>query len=185
MASVQGKYEKLTWFVAGLSRVLTIDPNIAGSVVTDTDYAWGWGLRANLKYVATDWLTLVGGGVYGDGIGRHIYLNYGLSGFVTPDGDKIETATAWGLDGGFTITATKKVSFNGWYGYLANTDMPALFSIPQVMQTAQLNIIYTPVSALQVGLEGIWAQVRRRAPSPAGRRSQDDVRIQAGAWYYF
>lgn len=184
-AVVEHHWEKAWVKLASIVRLLSIDPNLSASIATENDNRLGWGLFASLRVNACERLALFANGIVGDGIGRWLNGNFFNSGTVNPAGTRIHTHFAWSGHGGFTWDLNPEWQVNGWYAYWHNSKTPAVSSIMEASHCGLINMIWSPLTYLQMGFEAKLDHARRRAPNERGARTDANLRVTQTTAFFF
>ncbi len=139
----------------------------------------GYGVAASglIKTRGPDFLTW--GVTYGEGIGR--YLNYIEGAIWDPSDDSISLERAIGAYAGYQFKPSDYVRFNFAYGLVHEFDNAytktvrnlgfdvGRYAVNRNVQQAHAGFFVTPVKAVDIGLEGIWANRR----TLAGEKGED------------
>jgi hypothetical protein len=129
------------------------------------------------------------GVTFGEGVGR--YLNYSEGAVYDPGSDSIKLERAIGAYAGYQFKPKDILRFNFAYGLVHEFDNDftksiraagldsGRFGINRTVQQAHAGFFVTPVKAVDLGLEAIWANRR----TLAGEKG-DDFRTNLLARYY-
>ncbi len=143
----------------------------------------GWVVQAGANINISDIAYLTTGVSYGYGQPQRGQFTYGGRGITTLNPNTGKTVEALGLTVGLSFNINDTTTFNTAFGYFDNLNNVA--GANAANQTADVksvhaNIIWKPVSQLQMGWEVMWAQ-----NSFVGGGSKSDVRAQFGTWFFF
>lgn len=115
-----------------------------------------WGVNASAKAKLWRGGAVVGTVTYGDGVGRYIINGFGRDAFINDAGD-IETLSALGFAAGIEQQLTSTVKAHAYYGYYEVDD--TLFETDlETLQSAHLNVIWSPTKKWNVGGELIYGE---------------------------
>lgn len=138
--------------VGGLLRQLEIDNNLADSTET------GWGLSVSGKFMLgrddIRYMLLAG-----DGMGRHVALNF-ANGAALTDNGSLEAISSVGGFVAYRHWWSQKWRSNVTFAYL-EVDNPVQFTGTGVNKStwnAQVNLFYSPVPPLSFGVEYLTAE---------------------------
>jgi hypothetical protein len=171
----------------------------------DDDVSWAVQAGANINLA--DIATLTVGGLYGDGNAPCLYLSqdpFCSGGFVfhSSGGDFVSVGDfaadeSWGITAGLSFGITDTTTFNVQYG-ITHMENGAEFhgDIDSLMvQTVHANILWRPVQQMQLGWEVMWGEYDFDGGDfdaffsgdeiRGGRSSDDAIRAQFGAWFFF
>jgi hypothetical protein len=150
----------------------------------------GWGAAASVLLKVRGGSDLLMAQVTGgSGIGR--YLNYIEGAAYDPAADEIVVEEAFGVIAGYTYRPTPWLRMNLVYGMTRNfdndyTDFAAAngldtgrFGVNRMVQQGHLGAIFTPIPAVDLGIEGIVGQ-RETLTGDTG----DLIRLNLMARYY-
>ncbi|MGF7161504.1 hypothetical protein FHS85_003139 [Rhodoligotrophos appendicifer] len=162
---------------------------------TDSDGAFGWVVQGAATINLSDFGTLSAGAIYGDGVGNYLVGNSPAY-WINPLSGDINSIAALGIFAGVTFEVSEKTSINfGWGLSLPNkSDVKDAVAdggyltgrFNKEVMSLHGNLIWKPVSELQLGWEVIYGQRDFYDMSLAGRlRSGDNIRGQFGAWFFF
>ncbi|WP_137389766.1 DcaP family trimeric outer membrane transporter [Rhodoligotrophos defluvii] len=184
------------FLISGVLRNYHTDSSLGGSSESEL----GWGVQGAVNINLADIATLTTAVIYGDGIGGYIFgANRGAyyDGFT---GD-IETIESMGIFAGLIFNVTDTTSINLGWGYTDQSRSDLLdaswvtgrYDQNVDIMSAHANIIWQPVQQLRLGWEVMWAERQRTVPVfdpagtlvDAGTRTDDALRAQFGAWFYF
>lgn len=163
-----------------------------GAAIDAARYGWGAGATAFVKMRGgADFLSLAVTG--GDGIGR--YLNYIEGAIYDAAANELRLERAWGVVAGYQLKPSDRVRINLVYGLTRNVDDDYVdavraagldteanagrFAINRMTQQAHVGAIFTPIPAVDLGVEGIWGE----RETLAGEKG-DLVRLNFMARYY-
>ncbi len=166
----------------------------AGTGMASSDQTLGWGIGVNgtWRFGAKD---AIGGEFnYGEGIGRYLTGSVGLamvcsagcSSAVGPGISGLDTANNWGGYAWYQRKWTDTIRTNIAYGYVSNSlatnSQPGviLAGYTRQVQTVHGNVIWSPVSQVNFGLEVAWGS---RTIANAGTNGA--LRMQIGMQYKF
>lgn len=168
-----GSYEWGNVSVRGLGQELRLKDPANG--VDATKYGWGAAATTFIKVRdGADYLSLAVTG--GDGIGRYLFYTEGA--LYDAAANQIDLEKAAGVVAGYQLKPTDWVRFNFVYGITRNfnnayvtaarafgldsafntTSGIGKFAINRQVQQAHVGAIFTPIKAVDLGLEGIWGQ---------------------------
>jgi hypothetical protein len=168
----------------------------------DHDSAWGGGGHAGATLKLWDKDTFMANANYGPGLGRYIKSAAGspdinvtcgtapTATFVAGCGADVRVQTLYGGWGQFTHWWSNTLHSNVLYAYMhSDVDVAALGAgannLNKNLQSATINLIWSPVSRVNIGLEGIygWRYLARAAPGT--QKSGEAGRVQLGMQYLF
>jgi opacity protein-like surface antigen len=149
------------------------------------------------QYLAQD-TPFCGGGINAN---KSLTWDAALPGF-RPDGNDFFSDEGWGVLAGMSFGITDTTTFNVQYGISRmENDFPGSDIDSATVQTVHGNILWRPVQQMQLGWEVMWGrydfdggdyrrdaffdrdtQTRRRID---GRKNDDAIRAQFGAWFFF
>ncbi len=170
--------------LSGLARRIGVDDGGAGAD-TDEDI-FGWGLHASATAVVfgRDWVAVNVHG--GDGIGR--YMRTSNPGSILKTNGDLDTIREWGTVLAFTHRWSPGFRSTLSWGH-AETDKDDLGNVvtaPQAQDTIHLNLIWSPIPRVKLGVEGIWARVEVvDNPIPGGDDTNTQLRIMVSGWLNF
>ncbi|MDT8438043.1 MAG: DcaP family trimeric outer membrane transporter [Wenzhouxiangellaceae bacterium] len=140
--------------LGGMLRQLEIDDNATG--LDDTEIGWGASLSGRFNIGRDDLKWMVH---YGDGMGRHLALNFVNGGVITDRGQIEAISTIGGY-----------VAYRHWWneqwrssvtlGYI-EADNPVRFTglgANESSVNGQVNLFYSPVKPLSFGIEYLYAE---------------------------
>jgi len=170
--------------IRGMTQELRVDDGLGHAGAAR---GWGVGTSALIKSFGRDYITLAV--TYGDGIGR--YLNYieGAAFDATTNAFHLEEAI--GVIAGYQWKPSDVLRFNFVYGMTRNFDNAytdyirsvgfdsGRFGVNRQVQQAHVGFIFNPLKAVDVGVEGIWADRK----TLAGEKG-DDIRSNVSFKYY-
>jgi len=171
----------------GVVRYIAVDNGGVSPATSDEAVAWGVGLDG--VYVITDMDAVGAEFNYGKGLGRYMVNSAGAAASVTGGGGlgtNLNTQTAFGGYGWYQHKWTDTIRSNVVFGAsnvendvvrLGAATAAGLF---ERAYTAHGNVIWSPVSQVNFGIEVMWADVARVAVP-----DNDTVRIQVGMQYKF
>lgn len=140
--------------LGGMLRQLEIDDNSSGLDDTET----GYGVSLSGKFVLgrddLRWMAH-----YGDGMGRHLALNFANGAALTPDG-KLEAIETLGGFAAYRHWWSEKWRSTVAFGYI-EADNPVRYTGEGVNESswnAQVNLFYSPVPKLDFGIEYLTAE---------------------------
>ncbi len=149
-----------------------------------SDSELGYGLQVSGKYDFTDRFTLSGAALYGEGVGRYVFVGINQGAFLGTGDNGQEEGTIDAIEtvSGFARASyglTDTVTLVGTYGYY---DLLETFTEADTddIQTAHLTMFWTPLPDLTVGSEVILG--RRELVSGA---DDDFLRLQASVKWSF
>lgn len=149
----------------------------------DSDSAVGYGVLLAGSYTAGN-TTLMLSGIYGEGVGRYVYLANGSpdgsgigEAFIDNDGS-LETIEAWGGVAGISQKWSDTLSSNIVYGISAgNRPEP---NSTDALRTLHVNLFWSPVARTTFGIE--YSRAEKELATGADGSAN---RIQFGAQYSF
>ena len=170
--------------LSGVLRNLRIDGDSPGPV-TGSDSELAWGLLGAASINLGDIATFTALGSYGDGIGRYVVgggfssanVNLAGGGLANPD---IETIEIWSVVAALAIGMTDTTTMNVAVGYYDQAAGDSLPGQTDDLTTVHVNVIWQPVSRFRMGVEGMWGNNDVIAGG-----SEDALRFQFGAWFFF
>lgn len=129
-------------------------------------------------------ITLYGHGYYYDGGSRYLVSGFGAQGKVNLAGG-LSTIRGFSGVAGAALKVTDTSTINGIFGY-HNNELSSLTGLtPGVvfddLYSIHANYIWQPVSALRLGIEGIYGEADNTGRLADG----SNLRIQFGAWFFF
>ncbi|HUF44500.1 MAG TPA: porin [Aestuariivirgaceae bacterium] len=154
----------------------------------------GWAVQAGANINLADIATLTVGALYGEQ--EHCaYLNQVgafCGDFIDIDKGSVDdffSDKGWGLMAGLSFGLTDTTTFNVMYGisWLDN-EVEFIEGHDSVMvQTVHANILWRPVQQMQLGWEVMWGQYDIDSSDDffVGRKDDDAIRAQFGAWFFF
>ena len=173
--------------VSGVIRNLRVDGDqIAGATGTSnltnaTDNEIAWGILAAAAVNLADIATLTATFNYGDGIGRYVLGgNPDANLLGTPAAPVIRSIEAWSASVAIALGVTDTTTLNVAFGYYDARRSDLFPTQIDESATVHVNLIWQPVSRFRMGIEGIYGYNNR-----AGRHSDDALRFQFGAWFFF
>ena len=135
------------------------------------DIGWAVQVGANINLADVAFLTV--GAAFGD----DEVCTY-LAQVVDCSGE------AWGVAVGLSFNINDTTSFNVGWGFDRVTDSVGVLDGAEVdVMTVHANILWQPVSQMRLGWEVMWGQIDREDDPYHG--TQDAVRAQFGAWFFF
>ncbi|MFO1091577.1 MAG: hypothetical protein U1E46_18530 [Hyphomicrobiales bacterium] len=175
------------------------------SCVDSTSYGYnpsglGWAINAGASFNLADVATFNVGGNFGQGeVVRELNQTYKKNQIVDANGDLME---AWSIQGGLSFGINEATTFNvgaGYEDYLGNLGEQNWI---QDAVTVHANIMWQPVKQLKLGWEAMWGQINyandglcsgdvflnsndKVKYSGGCSSSENDVRLQFGAWFFF
>jgi outer membrane murein-binding lipoprotein Lpp len=174
--------------IRGMTQELRIDD---GAGAAGAQRGWGVGSSALIKSFGRDFITV--GVTYGDGIGR--YLNYIEGAAYDAATRDIVVEQALGIIAGYQWKQSDLLRFNFVYGMTQNFDNEytdfivangldseanmGRFAINRQVQQAHVGFFYSPLKAVDIGVEAIWAY-RKTLAGETG----DDIRSNVSFKYY-
>jgi len=137
---------------------------------------WMVGGGANINLADVAYLTT--GVVYGYGEPQNLYCvgGCGIPAF-TLAGKPLE---ALGFMVGLNFNINDTTSFNTAFGYFENLKHAGGIGSEDRVMTVHANILWKPVSQMQMGWEVVWGQNKL-----VGGGKREDIRGQFGTWFYF
>lgn len=174
---------------------------VSGTVADTSDTVFdsddiGWAVQAGANINLADIATLTVGGLYGQGgqncqylaqdtpfCGSALNIDKGVPGvdFFSEEG--------WGVLAGLSFGLTDTTTFNVQYGISwMDNELEAVEDHDSVLvQTVHANILWRPVQQMQLGWEVMWGQYDIDSSDVAfvGRKDDDAIRAQFGAWFFF
>jgi hypothetical protein len=190
---------------------LFTDPVTQEDAFFRTDSDLGWAIQAGANINLADIATLTVGGGYGDGmictyINQGAFCNAELDTFHNPDLDFIGFVggTAWAAQAGLSFGLTDTTTFNVQYGFvrsdndLGRGDFGGGYNPADSLDahTVHANILWQPVQQMRLGWEVMWGKYTTRGGDSEidlgedgifdrGKQSEDAIRAQFGAWFFF
>jgi len=168
---------------------------------TEFDDDLGWTVQGGANINLADIATLSVAGLFGKG--EHCtYLaqsfcgvdGHGIGDFVDTDFNFF-TDEGWGVFAGLSFGITDTTTFNVVYGlsHFENAWSSEISDIDGVTtQTVHANILWRPVQQMQLGWEVMWGDYDFEGDDldddrleDGGRFSDDAMRAQFGAWFFF
>jgi len=140
--------------LGGMLRQLSYENDAAG--IDDSATSWGLSLSGKFPVGRDDFRWMVH---HGDGLGRHVGLNFVNAAVLTDNGD----LEAIGTTGGFVAYRhwwSDKLRSTAAFGYL-DVDNPVEYTGTGVNSgnwSGQVNLFYTPVDSLSFGIEYLTAE---------------------------
>ncbi|MGF7161715.1 hypothetical protein FHS85_003356 [Rhodoligotrophos appendicifer] len=195
------------FLVSGGLRTYHLDGDVgAGSPVVgpfNSDTKLGWAIQGAANINLADIATLTTSVQYGDGIGNYAFGANGGA-YVDATGD-IHTIQALGIFAGLIFNVTDTTSLNFGWGWTDQKRSDFINAAEDAeflggnganrngdVMSAHANIIWQPVQQLRLGWEVMWGQRQRTvdqsslaAPFKVGTKTDDAVRAQFGAWFFF
>jgi opacity protein-like surface antigen len=155
----------------------------------------GWAVQAGANINLMDVASLTVAGLYGEGGAHCTYLAqdpFCAGGSDPHVGGDFFSDQGWGLLAGLSFGLTDTTTFNVQYG-ISQYDNAVFGPVDTItVQTVHANILWRPVQQMQLGWEVMWGEYdfdRRRAFDDTDRRvrrtSDDAIRAQFGAWFFF
>lgn len=166
-------------FVGGT--VEHIDYESAENDINDDDV--GWEVQGGANINLGDIATFTGHLVYSDGITN--LLGDGHGSHVVTDNYQIDNYKAWGGYAGLSFNVTDTTQFNVQYGHANPSGGTPSF---RHTNTIHANIQWRPVRQMRLGWEVVygWKENTTETANSAGRkRTEDAVRGQFAAWFFF
>jgi hypothetical protein len=176
-----GEFRSGKWYakLSGVGRLLDVDGRDTATGVEGDDTAFAWGLFAGaiIPTFGDDSFQL--NATYGNGVGRYIVNGFQKDAFLKA-ADDLDPITSWGVVVSYTHHWSKTWRTNVMWGHYEVEDT---FNAADTedLNTAHLNLIWSPVERVNLGLEYIY-----------GRHGRDDAdrdneanRIQFGAQFMF
>ena len=176
---------------------------ITGAVAdhSDSEFSedFGWAVQAGANINLADIATLSVAGLYGDQEHcTYLAQTFCPGGFdpqktdpLSEDDEFFFSETGWGVFAGLSFGITDTTTFNVVYG-ITQIDNDAAFSdIDDVTtQTVHANILWRPVQQMQLGWEVMWGDYDFNGgdwddDDVNARQSDDAMRAQFGAWFFF
>ncbi len=174
--------ERATVETGAVLRRLTYDgPN-------GDDSEFGYGLMLAGNYRITDATKLMGGVVWGDGIGRYLFIANGAadgssgigSAYLTADG-KLKTIKARGFNVALEQKWSPKLTSSVSYGQVRGDRPSSLFpTSTERLQTIHLSNFYKPFAPLTLGFEISRAEQKLRNGD-----AESALRLQTSVQYDF
>ena len=168
--------------LSGVLRNLRIDGDGTAGAVTGSDSEIGWGLLGAASLNLADIATLTAMATYGDGIGSYV-INGGFSAGIvngTAANPDIDTIEIWSIVAALAIGVTDTTTMNVAVGYYDQANSDSVAGQLDDLTTVHVNLIWQPVSRFRMGIEGMWGDA-----DPVGGNSNDALRFQFGAWFFF
>jgi len=197
--------------LSGVLRNLRSDGDLAGPRATGgTDFDFGedgidikngdsqlgWGVLGAASINLGDVATLTGTLAYGDGIGRYLSNANGSDAIFTAglvdfgsdpdigtiaefDGD-LDAIRSLGASASLSVPVSETLTTNVAFGYYSQNSGDIIDGMIDDLITVHTNLIWPPVSRFSMGVEGMWGDVDRK-----GEKSEDALRFQFGAWFFF
>ena len=161
----------------------------AGVDIDDDKWGAAASLSGNVNVVGKDTFKFQFN--VGNAIGRYISLNAFPDAFVNEDG-RLDLLDIYGGFVGYQRWWTDRTRSNLIYSYVeANNPSSAPESANESIQSVHVNLIHSPISNLDVGIEYMWAErnIEGRVDRGDGRSgtvsSGDMNRVQVSAKYSF
>lgn len=161
----------------------------AGVDIDDDKWGAAASLSGNLKVVGKDTFKFQFN--VGNAIGRYISLNAFPDAFVDENG-RLDLLDIYGGFVGYQRWWTDRTRSNLIYSYVeANNPSSAPDAANESIQSVHVNLIHSPISNLDVGIEYMWAERNiegrvNRADGRSGTVSSGDMnRVQVSAKYSF
>jgi hypothetical protein len=157
---------------AAIGRYLKADVNdVTGTGDSDEDSVVGYGLNLGGSLTLPTKTTLMVSSVYGKGIGKYAYLPAGgADAYVTSDGD-LEAIERYGFIGTISQELTSTLTTNLIYGkaYSENPDdfVGSTDGLHDNSSSAHVNLLYTPVDPLTLGIEYNRVEYERQSGTDA------------------
>ncbi len=144
--------------VAGIGRMLNVEEGAAPGAQEDTAWGYGGSVSGKVKVGARDDVRFMA--TAGDGVGRYIGLNTANDAIIDADGELEPIATLSGFVS-YRHFWSPKWRSNATYGVF-QADTPEVVNAPltERAQSGHLNLIYSPMDKVDVGLELIYAERR-------------------------
>jgi hypothetical protein len=166
--------------VSGVLRNLRVDGDVAAGGVTGSDSELAWGVQGDAAINLADIATATLAVTYGDGIGRYLLGGAFSSIAGTPANPSIRTVESLGVVAALSFGLTDTVTANLAGGWVYNNDGDTIAGQVHESMTVHANLIWQPVSRFRMGIEGMWGETDF---DTAG--TNDDLRFQFGAWFFF
>nr|WP_282571334.1 DcaP family trimeric outer membrane transporter [Methylonatrum kenyense] len=161
----------------------------AGADIDDDKWGAAASLSANVKTVGKDTLKFQFN--VGNALGRYISLNAFPDAFVDENG-RLDLVTVTGGFVGYQRWWTDRTRSSLIYSYVeADNPSSAPDAANKSIQSVHVNLIHSPISNLDVGIEYLWAERNiegrvARADGRSGRVGSGDMnRVQVSAKYSF
>ena len=168
--------------LSGVLRNLRVDGDVAGGGITGSDSEIAWGLLGAASINLADIATLTAMATYGDGIGRYV-INGGFSSALvngTAANPTLDTIEIWSVAAALAIGVTDTTTMNFVVGYYDQDTGDSVAGQIDDLTTVHVNLIWQPVSRFRMGVEGMWGD-----NDPIAGGSNDALRFQFGAWFFF
>lgn len=161
----------LSFQAAAIGRYLKADVNELGGGGSNEESVVGYGLNLGGSLTLPTKTTLMVSSVYGKGIGKYAYLPAGgADAYVTNDGD-LEAIERYGFIGTISQELTSTLTTNLIYGkaYSENPDdfVGSTDGLHDNSSSAHVNLLYTPVDPLTLGIEYNRVEYERQSGTDA------------------
>ena len=188
---------KDSWGAVNLSGVLsrlTYDDGAGAS-----DARWGWMLHAGGTVEATDEDKFSLVAQFGRGLGRYMYggapsmavsCRAGPT-FAAGCGARLHPVETWGGYAGYSRRWSEEWRANLYYGLVRNRIPVGVLGAagsqgrPRALDTLHVNLIWTPVERIDIGLEWMAGWRRDATAAPGANTDGTAQRVQAGAKVLF
>lgn len=181
VGAVKYNGDRFTVKASAVARLLALDDDdttaLARGDLDSTEIGFGLHASASIRTIGDDSLQLNLTG--GDGVGRYIINGFGQDSFLDVNGH-LDALTTWGFAGGYTHHWTDAFRSNFVYGHYDVDDTFAATDT-QTLDTAHVNLIWSPVPSANIGIEYIFGH---RGFSDSNLDNQAS-RVQFGAQYLF
>jgi hypothetical protein len=137
----------------------------------------GWAVQAGANVNLADIAYLTTGVVYGYGEPQNLFCVGCAAPAFTLGG---KPAEALGFMVGLQFSINDTTSFNTAFGYFKNVNNVGGIGAPDRNMTVHANIMWKPVSQMQMGWEVMWGEARL-----VGGAKRHDIRAQFGTWFFF
>ena len=167
--------------ISGVLRELRTETRAAAPGFAGTDTEIGWGLLAAASFDLSPFTARIQA-TYGDGIGRYGSQYHGRRAAIArnPAAIDLETVEAFSLLASLSFDVTDRSKLTAAYGRVDFARGDTLVGQNQSLQNVYLNWLYSPVSAIQFGVEVNWAERHVR-----GGGTDDALRLGFATWFYF
>ncbi|MFO1089777.1 MAG: hypothetical protein U1E46_09395 [Hyphomicrobiales bacterium] len=163
----------------------------------------GWAINGGASFNLADIATANFGGNFGQGeVVRELNQTYVKNQIVDANGDLME---AWSIQGGLSFGINEATTFNVGAGYEDYLGSLGEANWIDNAVTVHANIMWQPVKQMKLGWEAMWGQINYANngqctvgstlngtdPESASvtysgcNKSENDVRLQFGAWFFF
>lgn len=147
---------------------------------SDTTLGYGFGLTGSYRFQNRDRVTFYT--VAGDGIGRYLEGGDGTGASLNPTTGQLNKQFGYGGFSTYQHWWTSNLRSNLVYGIsrFNTNNLAALNTVNEKIQSAYINLIWSPIKPVDIGVEYLWGQREVKD----GRKG-DVSRIQVGTRYKF